>query len=65
MNILYVEDEAKIANFVLTGLKEQGFLVDYCDNGDEAYVRAVEKEYDVLVLDINTPDLDIVRWPRE
>jgi DNA-binding response OmpR family regulator len=48
MHILFVEDEAKIANFVRAGLKEQGFVVDYCDNGDEGYSRALDNEYDVI-----------------
>ncbi len=58
MNILYLEDEAKIADFVCAGLKEQGFVVDYCDNGDEGYIRAMDNEYDVLVLDIMVPGKD-------
>jgi two-component system, OmpR family, response regulator len=41
MHVLFVEDEAKIASFVQAGLKEQGFVVDYGDNGDERYVRAM------------------------
>jgi len=58
MHILFVEDEAKIANFVRAGLKEQGFVVDYCDNGDEGYSRALDNEYDALVLDIMVPGKD-------
>ena len=58
MNVLFVEDEAKIANFVRAGLKEQGFVVDYCDNGDEGYLRALENEYDAIVLDIMVPGKD-------
>ncbi|HLO48353.1 MAG TPA: response regulator transcription factor [Kamptonema sp.] len=58
MNILYVEDEAKIASFVCAGLKEQGLVVDYCDNGDEGYLRAMDNEYDVLILDIMLPGKD-------
>jgi DNA-binding response OmpR family regulator len=58
MHILFVEDEAKIANFVQAGLKEQGFVVDYCDNGDEGYSRALDNEYDVIVLDIMVPGKD-------
>jgi DNA-binding response OmpR family regulator len=50
VNVLFVEDEAKIANFVRAGLKEQGFVVDYCDNGDEGYLRALGNEYDAIVL---------------
>jgi two-component system, OmpR family, response regulator len=58
MNILFIEDEPKIANFVQTGLKEQGFVVDYCDNGNEGYLRAMENEYDALILDIMVPGKD-------
>ena len=58
MHVLFVEDEARIANFVRAGLKEQGFIVDYCDNGDEGYTRALDNEYDALVLDIMVPGKD-------
>lgn len=58
MNVLFVEDEAKIANFVRAGLKEQGFVVDYCDNGDEGYLRALDNEYDAIILDIMLPGKD-------
>lgn len=58
VNVLFVEDEVKIANFVRAGLKEQGFVVDYCDNGDEGYLRALDNEYDVIVLDIMVPGKD-------
>ncbi|OCQ97095.1 DNA-binding response regulator [Nostoc sp. MBR 210] len=58
MNVLFVEDEAKIANFVRAGLKEQGFVVDYCDNGDEGYLRAMDNEYDAIILDIMVPGKD-------
>lgn len=58
MNVLYVEDEVKIASFVCAGLKEQGFVVDYCDNGDDGYLRAMELSYDAIVLDIMLPGKD-------
>lgn len=58
MNVLYVEDEEKIANFVCIGLKEQGFVVDYCDNGNDGYDRAIDNEYDAIVLDIVLPGKD-------
>ncbi|BAU10505.1 two component transcriptional regulator [Leptolyngbya sp. NIES-3755] len=58
MNVLFVEDEVKIANFVRAGLKEQGFVVDYCDNGDDGYFQATHNDYDVIVLDIMVPGKD-------
>jgi two-component system, OmpR family, response regulator len=58
MHILFVEDEPKIASFVRAGLKEQGFVVDYYDNGDEGYGQSIAHEYDVIVLDIMVPGKD-------
>jgi two-component system, OmpR family, response regulator len=58
MHILFVEDEPKIANFVQVGLKEQGFVVDYYDNGTEGYEQAIAHEYDAIVLDIMVPGKD-------
>lgn len=58
MHILFVEDEAKIADFVRAGLKEQGFVVDYCDNGNDGNIRALENDYDVILLDIMVPGKD-------
>jgi two-component system, OmpR family, response regulator len=58
MHILFVEDESKIANFVVAGLKEQGFVVDYCDNGNEGYLKATDGTYDAIVLDIMVPGKD-------
>ncbi len=58
MHVLFVEDEPKIASFVQVGLKEHGFVVDYCDHGDHAYDKAVENEYDVILLDIMMPGKD-------
>lgn len=58
MNVLLVEDEAKIASFVSLGLREQGFVVDHCANGNEGYALALDRTYDVLLLDIMVPGKD-------
>jgi two-component system, OmpR family, response regulator len=58
MKILLIEDDRKIAAFVKKGLKEQGFLVDVCENGDDGYDLASEQAYDVLILDIMLPGRD-------
>ncbi len=58
MNVLYVEDEEKIANFVCIGLKEHGFVVDYCNNGNDGYAHALDLEYDAIILDIMVPGKD-------
>lgn len=58
MRILVVEDERKIAGFIQHGLEEQGFDVEVCGNGDEAFALATTRPYDTLVLDIMIPGRD-------
>lgn len=58
MKVLLVEDELKIANFVASGFKEQGFLIDHCDNGVDGFNRASLGTYDAIVLDIMLPGRD-------
>jgi DNA-binding response OmpR family regulator len=58
MKVLVVEDEVRIASFIRKGLKEQGFTVEVCDNGDEAHTLASTSTYDALILDIMIPGRD-------
>jgi len=68
MRVLLVEDQEKIARFVYKGLTEQGFSVELVHDGDEAYAKAQQEPYDVIVLDIMLPGRDglsILRNLRE
>ncbi len=68
MKVLLVEDDRKISSFIQKGLREQGFVVDSCDDGDEGYIYATTQAYDVIVLDIMLPGRDglsILRNLRE
>ena len=58
MNVLVVEDEKKIADFVRSGLEEQGYAVDLFRNGDEGYTAATTRSYDLIILDIMLPGRD-------
>jgi two-component system OmpR family response regulator len=58
MRVLVVEDDNKIASFVVKGLKQSGFAVDRCADGEEALVFARSTEFDVAVVDIMLPKLD-------
>ena len=58
MKILLIEDEQRIADFVCSGFREQGFVVEHCDNGNDGYTRASDGVYDVIVLDIMLPGRD-------
>ena len=68
MKVLVVEDDPKILSFVRLGLQEQGFNVETCADGDEAYARATTEAHDAIVLDIMLPGRDglsILRALRE
>src|SRR5580704_17517304 len=58
MRLLVVEDDAKIASFVVNGLKQSGFAVDRCADGEEAHALISTTAYDAAVLDIMLPKLD-------
>jgi two-component system, OmpR family, response regulator len=58
MRILVVEDDSKIASFVVNGLKQTGFAVDLCEDGEEGLVMARSVPYDAAVIDIMLPKLD-------
>jgi two-component system, OmpR family, response regulator len=58
MRLLVVEDDPKIASFVVNGLKQSGFAVDHCSDGEEGLHMAQEIPYDAAVLDIMLPKLD-------
>jgi two-component system OmpR family response regulator len=58
MKALLVEDEQRIASFVCAGLREHGFLVDHCEDGNTGYDYALSRDYDVILLDVMLPGRD-------
>jgi two-component system OmpR family response regulator len=58
MRILVVEDDKKIASFVVNGLRQAGFTVDHGDNGQTGLELALAGSYDVAVMDVMLPKLD-------
>jgi two-component system OmpR family response regulator len=58
MRILVVEDDEKIASFIVNGLKQNGFAVDLASDGEDALALCGSVNYDALVLDIMLPKLD-------
>lgn len=58
MRILVVEDDAKIASFIVKGLKQTGYAVDSCMDGEEGLVLALSTSYDAAVVDVMLPKLD-------
>ena len=58
MRILVVEDDAKIASFVVNGFKQSGFAVDRCADGEEGEIMASGANYDAAIVDVMLPKLD-------
>ena len=58
MRILVVEDDKKIASFIVNGLKQGGFTVDHADNGQTGVELALSSTYDAAVIDVMLPKLD-------
>ena len=58
MRILLVEDDLKIASFILKGLEEAGFAVDHAADGEDGFHLALNESYDAAIIDIMLPKLD-------
>ena len=58
MRILVVEDDKKIASFLVKGLKQSGFAVDPCADGEQGLLLAGTVPYDAAVVDLMLPKLD-------
>lgn len=58
MRLLLVEDEIDIASALATGLRRQGYAVDSAGDGQQALELANVTDYDLLILDLNLPNMD-------
>lgn len=58
MRILVVEDDPKIASFVVKGLKQSGFAVDHAAEGRQGLDLALSTAYDAVVADVMLPKVD-------
>jgi two-component system OmpR family response regulator len=58
MLILLVEDDVKIASFIVKGLRSAGYAVDHAPDGEEGLQLALSRPYDTAVIDIMLPRRD-------
>jgi DNA-binding response OmpR family regulator len=58
MRVLVVEDDTKIADFIVAGLQQAGFAVDRAADGEEGLHLALTEPYDAAVVDIMLPKLE-------
>ncbi len=58
MRFLVVEDEKRIADFLVRGLQGAGYAVDAAPDGATAVHLAGQTDYDLIILDLMLPDMD-------
>lgn len=58
MRVLVVEDDKKIASFVVKGLKQSGFAADHAADGEEGLFMSSSVNYDAAIVDLMLPKLD-------
>ena len=68
IRVLVVEDEAEIADFLVRGLREEGFTVEHAFDGESAEHWLKVADWDLVLLDRSLPDVDgltVLRHHRE
>lgn len=58
MRLLIVEDDVKIASFIVNGLKQAGYAVDHAEDGKKGLQFLDTVSYDAAILDIMLPGMD-------
>lgn len=58
MRILVVEDEKNLCETIAKGLRLDGYEVDTCFDGEDAWDMALYENYDLIILDLNLPGMD-------
>lgn len=58
MRLLIVEDDIKIAALIEKGMREAGFEVEVCHDGNSGLAQGLTGRYDAAVIDIMLPGLD-------
>ncbi|APW36713.1 DNA-binding response regulator [Rhodoferax koreense] len=68
MKLLLIEDNPELAHWLASLLREQDFVVDHVEDGDAADRLLQQAGYDVVLLDLNLPQLSgkgVLRRLRE
>lgn len=58
MNLLLVEDEVSVSNFIKKGFESEGYSIDVAFDGTMGKSFFAKKIYELIILDINLPGLN-------
>ncbi len=56
--ILIVEDNQELADLIAIHLKDLGFLIDHCKNGNDGLEAALNRNYELVIMDVMMPGKD-------
>lgn len=65
MKILVVDDEERIRRLLKMYLEREGYMIDEAEDGNEALAKAINNDYDLVLLDLMMPGKDGVEVCRE
>ncbi|MBH0229633.1 response regulator transcription factor [Halobacillus yeomjeoni] len=63
--ILVVDDEERIRRLIKMYLEREGYLIEEAEDGEEALTKAMNEDYDVILLDLMLPGKDGIDVCRE
>lgn len=58
MQILLIEDDKRISNFLIKGLEENGHFVTLCKTAEEMLASYLQISFDIIICDIMLPGMD-------
>ncbi|MGE7764709.1 response regulator [Peribacillus sp. NPDC096540] len=65
IKVLVVDDEERIRRLLKMYLEREEYIIDEAENGDVALSKALENDYDLILLDIMMPGKDGIEVCRE
>jgi two-component system OmpR family response regulator len=64
MKVLLIEDDARISDFVVKGLEENGFSVALAVTGEMARDLITQSKWDIILMDIMLPGIDGIQLTK-
>jgi len=64
MRVLLLEDDNLLSDLLNDYLKDKGYAVTLCLNGQDALEHLIDEKFDLALLDINTPILSDQTFKR-
>ena len=65
MNLLVIEDEARVADLILHGTRSKGWMVTHAPDAETALSLTLQETFDVILLDLMLPNLSVHDFCRK